>query len=356
MSQPSRFAALDLLRALAAQMIVLHHLAFYGPLSDHAYPLAPGLIDWLYLHGRLAVQVFFVAGGFCMAGSLARRPPGTLRELAAGLAGRYLRLGLPYLAALAVALFANEVARLFMEHESISPRPSLGQLVAHVFLVHKVLGYDSLTAGIWYIAIDLQLVILASLVYFLASRWLGGRGEAGARWMLLALGLASSFFWNRSPALDDYGIYFVSSYVLGMLAAWTSAGALSRRVFWGYLAAMAFALHVEFRPRLAFAVVLAVVLLLAHHRPWLAKLGDTPVVRRLALTSYSLFLIHFPICLVLNAWWSATLPPDPWLAALGLLAAFGLSQLGGFAFHHLVERRLLAASRSGKAAVRAGAT
>jgi peptidoglycan/LPS O-acetylase OafA/YrhL len=356
MAQVSRFAFIDLMRVLAAQMIVLHHLAFYGPLSDHAYALAPATIDWLYTYGRLAVQVFFVAGGFCMAGSLARRPPRTPRAFAAVAIERYGRLGLPYLVALAAALVANEIARLFMDHPSISPRPTLGQLVAHVFLVHQVLGYDSLTAGIWYIAIDLQLVLLSSLVYLFASRWPGQRGQAVARWTLLLLGLASSFFWNRSPHLDDFGIYFLSSYVLGMLAAWTSEGSMPKKVFWGYLAAVALALHVEFRSRLALAAVIAILLLLAHGRAWLARVAGARFLRRLAPISYSLFLIHFPICLVVNALWSAHLPRDPWLAMLGLLVAFVLSQAGGFAFYHLVEKRLPRLRLPEKAVVSAGTT
>src|SRR5512147_2141159 len=121
MSKASRFGFIDLMRVLAAQVIVLHHLAFYGPLSDHAYPLLPGAIDWLYVYGRLAVQIFFVAGGFCVAGSMGRRATETPRSFAAVVIERYGRLGLPYLAALAVALVANEIARSFVEHPSISP-------------------------------------------------------------------------------------------------------------------------------------------------------------------------------------------------------------------------------------------
>src|ERR1039457_6525574 len=115
MPHESRFAFIDLLRIIAAQVIVLPHLAFYGPLSDHAYPLAASPIDWLYQYGRLAVAVFFVTGGYCLAGSLARRKPsrplacaGMVIERArrkpsrplacAGMViERYFRIGLPYL-------------------------------------------------------------------------------------------------------------------------------------------------------------------------------------------------------------------------------------------------------------------
>ena len=58
---------LDAFKAIACLMIVLHHLAVYGPMSDAAYPLFPGLIDWLYQYGRMAVQAFFVMAGFLAA-------------------------------------------------------------------------------------------------------------------------------------------------------------------------------------------------------------------------------------------------------------------------------------------------
>ena len=63
-SRAERWPFLDLLRALSAHMIVWHHLAFYGPLSDVVAVEYPRLIDFLFEHGRNAVQVFFVIGGF----------------------------------------------------------------------------------------------------------------------------------------------------------------------------------------------------------------------------------------------------------------------------------------------------
>ena len=59
----SRLPFIDALKAVAVQLIVLHHLAFYGPMSDHAYALIPDLISWLSQHARAVVQVFLVIGG-----------------------------------------------------------------------------------------------------------------------------------------------------------------------------------------------------------------------------------------------------------------------------------------------------
>jgi peptidoglycan/LPS O-acetylase OafA/YrhL len=340
MSHPSRFAFIDLLRILAAQLIVLHHLAFYGPLSDHAYGVAAGPIDWLYRYGRFAVQIFFVTGGYCLAGSLARRKPERPQAFVAVVVERYFRIGLPYLAALCLALVANEIARSLMNHPSISASPTPGQLVAHVFLLHKVLGYESLTAGIWYVAIDLQLVAIVSVVYAVACRVSSQRGYVIARWTLLAMGLASAFLWNRSPNLDPFGIYFLASYVLGMLAAWTKDGRVSKPVFWGYLGAIALSLHADFRARLVLAAATAALLVLVQGQVWLAKLSSVRPLQRLGLVTYSLFLVHFPICLLVNAWWSYGLPPDPWMAMLGMGIAWVLSMAGAVIFYHVVETRL----------------
>lgn len=63
-SANTRLPLVDALKAIASQLIVLHHLAFYGPMSDVAFPLAPSAISWLSEYGRMAVQVFLVIGGF----------------------------------------------------------------------------------------------------------------------------------------------------------------------------------------------------------------------------------------------------------------------------------------------------
>jgi peptidoglycan/LPS O-acetylase OafA/YrhL len=154
------------------------------------------------------------------------------------------------------------------------------------------------------------------------------------------MGLVSAFFWNRSPDFDRFGIYFLASYMLGMLAAWTRDGTVPKGVFWGYLAAIALSLHADFRSRLVLAAVTAALLVLAQGQDWLARFSSLRPFKRLGLVTYSLFLVHFPICLVINAWWSYQVPPNPWLALLGMAIAWGLSMAGAFLFYHVVETRL----------------
>lgn len=57
-----RMPLIDAFKAIASQLIVLHHLSSYGPLSESARELAPQLLDWMYDYARVAVQVFLVIG------------------------------------------------------------------------------------------------------------------------------------------------------------------------------------------------------------------------------------------------------------------------------------------------------
>src|SRR5690349_21365237 len=154
---PKQFGLINLLKAVAAQLIVLHHLAFYGPMADHARPLMPDLFDWLAGDARIAVQVFLVIGGFLAVKSLAPRGLPQPSNPLSAIWRRYIKLAPPFVIATLLAALASALASAWMTHDSISAPPSVQQVVAHVFLLHGVLGYESLSAGAWYVAIDFQL-------------------------------------------------------------------------------------------------------------------------------------------------------------------------------------------------------
>ncbi len=338
MAPHARLFFVDFLRALAAQGIVLHHLAFYGPLSDHARTLAPTTIDWLYEHARMAVQIFFVTAGYFAARSLSRRAPGGLRAAGRLMVDRYRRIGLPYWAALAVCLVANELARGFADLPSISASPTLPQIVAHALLLHDVLGYPALTAGIWFLAVDMQLYFLTTLLCALAARLWTRRGPWVAQGVLAGLGLVSAFWWNRIQGLDRYALYFLGSYALGLVVAWAEQRRLPRAFLWAYLAALVGAQFVEFRPRLGVATLTALLLAVAGQRGWLTSWPKSKLIQRLGETSYSLFLVHFPVSLLITAYWSSRLPPDPWLSLAGMAVCYLASLAVAFPFHALETR------------------
>jgi len=61
-----RLPLIDAFKAIASQLIVLHHLSAYGPLSTAAQQAAPGLVGWFYDYARMAVQVFLVIAGLVL--------------------------------------------------------------------------------------------------------------------------------------------------------------------------------------------------------------------------------------------------------------------------------------------------
>lgn len=337
-----RLRFIDGLRAVAAQLIVWHHLAFYGPLSDVARPLTPFLMDLLRQHGRMAVQVFLVIGGFVTAQHLERLPRLGPGGFVCEIARRYRRTGGPYLVTLALAVVANAVADQWMDHRSISAAPSALQLLAHAFYLQDILGYEALSAGIWYLAVDFQLFVLVlAVTTLLRTEPARDAMQAGADFRLsrgvFGVLAATSLFWfNRDAAFDHWAVYFFGSYFLGMLLRWTLDGTSAPWLLVGYLGMMAGALVIEWRPRLLVAALTAVIIVLAAQRRLLQQWPNNALVAYLGRISFSLFLVHFPICIMVNAWFSR-LPLSALESWLAMGVAYGASLAVAVVFHHFVE-------------------
>ena len=149
-----RLPAIDLLKVLASQAIVWHHLVLYGPMARTARPVAEPWIDWLADHGRAAVYAFLVIAGYLAAGALLPRPgqPARIAGPAGGLQivlRRYRRLAPPYLVAVGLAVAVAAFARWAMTDPDTPLAPGAGQLIAHALLLHDLLGYPALSAGVW---------------------------------------------------------------------------------------------------------------------------------------------------------------------------------------------------------------
>ena len=79
MSSPSsRTPLIDMVKGMACMTIIWHHLAFYGPMSDIAQPLAPALMArmkpgaCLVLSGLLDVQADAVEAAYAELGKARR--------------------------------------------------------------------------------------------------------------------------------------------------------------------------------------------------------------------------------------------------------------------------------------------
>jgi peptidoglycan/LPS O-acetylase OafA/YrhL len=334
-------------KAIACVAIVWHHLAFYGPMSDIAQPLAPEFIGWLYDHARMAVQVFLVLGGYLATASLAPLGVARFDHAGAAVAKRFVRLVVPYAVALLLTVLVSAAVRPWMAHPSVPEEPTLAQLLANALLLQDIVDEDALSAGAWYVAIDFQLFALSVLVWAgvraLPGVWPKRHGAAIAQALVVAGVAGSLWVFNRVADLDMWAVYFFGAYGLGMLAYWAVHS--HRALGWlGWVGAIVLlggvALAIDYRGRIAVALVTALCLVAALRsdrlRSWA---GFAPLVR-LGQMSYSVFLVHFSVCLLVNAVVSRFWPASPWPNALGMLLAFGLSLAAGRLLYLRVERHV----------------
>lgn len=338
-----RSSFIDALKAVGSQLIVLHHLAFYGPMSDVAESLAPQLMAWFSRDARFAVQVFLVVGGFLAAKALA--PEGRLLTIhpLETLKNRYFKLVLPFLAALVLAVVCAALARQLIAHDATPGAPNGAQFLAHVLLLHSVLGVEVLTAGAWYVAIDFQLFAL-----LLAALWLGKCTQRTQRpdnpaptglFLAAMLGLASLFYFNRDATWDTFGVYFFGSYALGAFAFWIASGKQVQARLLAMAAITIVALCLDFRSRIALALLVALVLGTMQGRRQIACWPQNRGLTYLGKISYSVFLVNFPVSLLINALFARYVPSNPWLNLVGILIAWLACTLVGAVFFHLVECR-----------------
>jgi peptidoglycan/LPS O-acetylase OafA/YrhL len=333
----SRMPLPDALKALASQLIVLHHFSAYGPLSDALAQALPALAGWLYEYARMAVQVFLVVGGFLAARSLAPHGQAGFERPLALVWSRYQRLVLPFGAALLLAIGCALLVRSSMDDDIVPERAGVLQLLGHLLLLHDVLDMEALTAGAWYVAIDFQLFVLLVGLLWLARAIGRGRAAAWGVVLVAGLGAASLFHFNRDAGWDDWGLYFFGAYALGALAWWAADRHRSPAWLAAIAVASAAALVLDFRLRIAIALAVALTLGLAHRRGVPERWPQSRPIAFLGRISYAVFLVHFPVYLLVSGLYAASGADSAAAAAVALAVGWLACIAAGQAFHRLVE-------------------
>lgn len=338
----NRQSHIDVFKIIASQLIVLHHFASYGPIADAASLTAPGMTGWLYDYARMAVQVFLVIGGYLAAQSLASPARASNNMLWRVIARRYQRLILPFLAALLLSVAVAALVRpMFgIDADFIPARPGWAQVLAHMLLIQGIVGSDALSAGVWYVAIDFQLFVL-----MVCLMWPGRRyrwWQPVARILVLALMLASLFYFNRKEDWDNWALYFFGAYGMGVAACWT---AQSKRP--GLLLALLMlvglsALTLAFRERIVIALCVALLLGILQWRgtPFALHAALARPLAALGQASYALFLVHFTVLMLANALFQQGKWTQPWVAAAILLGSVVTSNALALLFARQVEAPL----------------
>ena len=336
-AQRPNYHLIDLLKIVAAQCIVLHHFALYGPLSESLGLAAPELSKWLYDYARMAVQVFLVVAGYLAARSLGQTPlpaHGLLRSIWQ----RYERLVTPFLLALCITVLVSAIARPHLDGDLVPDAPSLAQWLAHASLLHSVLGVESISAGVWYVAIDFQLYAALALLMWLAH---------GRHWLRVALvasmAIASLAWFNLDAGFDTWALYFFGAYGLGALSWWaglrTRYSGFALALYCLTLLAGLSSLALDFRERIALAMGVSSVLLAFGTAQLQMPRRLQGWVRQLGNSSYALFLVHFSVLLLANAMWAELEMDDDWSLPFAL-GAWVLCLLLSLVFHVQVEQRI----------------
>lgn len=330
-NKSNRMPLIDALKAVAAMLVLLNHFSSYGPLAQAARDAFPAIFDWCFEYGRMAVQVFLVIAGFLAARGLSAHGEALTVSPLPLIWKRYLRLALPYLAAIGLAIVASAVADHWLDDEAIPDRATFSQWLAHAFLLHSLLGFDSLSAGVWYIAIDFQLFALMALLLW------AGRARLVAPALVLLVAAASLFWFNLDASWDNWAIYFFGSYGLGAAAWWAS----DRRhpAFWlGAIATVAVAaLVLDFRLRIGLALGIALLLGFGRRTGFLESWPDAKPLAFLGQISYSIFLVHFPILLLANSLYFQLELSSPDSVVVGLALVLTVSIGAATLFHRWIE-------------------
>jgi peptidoglycan/LPS O-acetylase OafA/YrhL len=303
-----RLAGLDGVRGLAALFVVVHHV-FLRAFPGYPVDRAPFWAGW-FIYGRFAVVVFIVLSGFSLALSPARhgwRLDGVSRFAAR----RARRILPPYWAALA---FSLAVAWLVVPPPG-QGAPGVKSVVVNGLLVQNLVGAPSPDRSFWSIAVEAQLYVVFPLLLLMVRRW-------GAIVMVATVTLVVATVGVLGPHVSGLDVFVIQSppdlaalFAVGILAAGIVGASGARRSWpWAWLALAAAApvlatiwwqgsvwtLDHLFWVDLTLGPAVGCLLAgLATGRPApLLRVLEARPIRNLGSSSYSLYLTHGPIVVV----------------------------------------------------------
>jgi peptidoglycan/LPS O-acetylase OafA/YrhL len=287
---------------------VINHL-FLRAFPQHPVDHAPFWARW-FIYGRFAVVVFIVLSGFSLALSPARH--GWRLDAGSRFAGRRARRILPaYWAALA---FSLAVAWLVVAQPGRG-MPDAKSVVVNALLVQNIVVAHSPNAAFWSMAVEAQLYLLFPLLLLIVRRWGGIAMVATVTFVVAAVGI----FGPHISRLDTFVIQsppdLAALFAVGILSAGIVGASEARRSWpWAWLALAAAApvlaticsqgsvwtLDHLFWVDLALGPAIACLLasLATGHPARLLRLLDTGPIRSLGSSSYSLYLTHAPIVVI----------------------------------------------------------
>jgi peptidoglycan/LPS O-acetylase OafA/YrhL len=341
LSREPRFVFIDSLRGIAAMAVVFHH-ALYSPLIDTLREAVPDAILAICEKGYLGVHVFFVISGFVIAHSL-RNTVLNAHSIAWFALRRQVRLDPPYWVALLAALALWAIMRAVLGEASADPVPAPGAVGLNMLYLQKITRVPEILGVAWTLCIEIQLYVFFSLLL-----WLGqfGRRVAGAPSRLtVLLVLASgvtSLALNESVLHHAWLTQYWWLFASGAMCYWAMRRVVATWVFFAFLSLIVISIVREPGDLPLYTATISSALIFGVGKlGLLATLLRGPLFQYLGRISYCLYLVHWPVkIVVLGAGFQLTRHQP--LAAIGwCLLMVLVSIVLAHALHVLVEARCM---------------
>ena len=304
-----RVAGLDGVRGLCALYVMLFHCWAYTFRGFPRYR-GPEWLSWLGF-GRLSVVLFLILSGFSLALAAARND-WRLGSLARYARRRAWRILPAYWAALAFSL----VIAWAVVRQPHSAEPTAGSVVVYTLLLQDLFAVPTPNGAFWSIGAEALLYGVLPVLLILCRRFGPAAMLAVVTLPVIVIGFV---VFDGSPPQGDNWMapHLVPAFAAGVVAAGVvAAGDRLHRLPWAVLSVLAaipagaLVLHqgsrwmVNHYYWVDLVVVPAMtlfVLAVASGRPaaLVRLLGSSPL-RRLGSFSYSLYLIHLPIVVVIG--------------------------------------------------------
>ncbi|WP_439852755.1 acyltransferase family protein [Pseudomonas syringae] len=356
----NRLYALDVLRGVAALSVVFWHWQHFFYKGDTPYSFHPesqplfGLFSFFYLHGALAVELFFCISGFVFFWLYSEKISNSAIKPLAFFVDRFSRLYPLHIATfLAVSLLQNAYIR---QHDTffVYPFNDLYHAVLNIFLI-PAWGFEkgwSFNAPVWSVSVEVMLYFMFFLVAM--TRY--------ARYLLIpGLIMLGSII---DPANYKFGNGMITFFCGGAayLIFEIASNRIDLKILTYCMAALAVSawlylflcgsFNLYFVMGVLFPLSVAAVAAAGFLHPYLLKplsgLGDI---------SYSSYLLHFPlqICFAMavdHAEWSRDVFYSPWMLALFMSLLILLSFISHRFFEIPVQRAIRSTFKSHKQATR----
>ncbi len=209
LKNPGRLYSLDLLRFLAALLVVLYHFSYRGNIGGFTEVSLLEISGWSK-YGFLGVDLFFIISGFVIAWSADKH------SLERFIGSRFMRLYPGFLAGVTITF----IATLIMGGDAF--QSSLSQYFANLTLLPQLFGLEFMDGVYWSIVVE---IIFYAWIALLVGTGLFRRflPEIIALWLIIAMLNEFVFFIDalRLPFMTPFAGFFAGGI---MLYRWKLAG------------------------------------------------------------------------------------------------------------------------------------